>query len=283
MGNLLLDQKPLVILPELAVQVGLNEAIILQQIHYWLKKDKVGKVHDGRKWVRNTYDQWTENFPFWSKTTVRRAIKRLRDKGLLLVTRLNDKAYDKTNWYSIDYDRLSKMTSPSVHNGQADLPKMDTPIPETTPETTPDNSQGGTNDVPTNLGDWLDVVRESNNRPATLRWMISVVYPYYKEQDLPDYGYIGKAAREVDGAGYLAKLIWENAKHAPQGNLISYILKAHRNGGNHDNGRNRSRSRGTSQGSGIPPLPPGRTRPWSKKELAWIQRERELEAEGKLG
>jgi len=55
------------------------------------------------------------------------------------------------------------------------------------------------------------------------------------------------------------------------------------NGGNHDNGRNRSRSRGTSQGSGIPPLPPGRTRPWSKKELAWIQRERELEAEGKLG
>ena len=35
MKNLLLDSYPLLIAPELAVAVGLNEAIVLQQIHYW--------------------------------------------------------------------------------------------------------------------------------------------------------------------------------------------------------------------------------------------------------
>lgn len=40
MSKLLLDDEPLVILPKLAAAIGLNEAIILQQLHYWLEKVK---------------------------------------------------------------------------------------------------------------------------------------------------------------------------------------------------------------------------------------------------
>lgn len=39
MSKLLLDSNPLVIIPELAVAVGLNESIILQQLHYWRVKE----------------------------------------------------------------------------------------------------------------------------------------------------------------------------------------------------------------------------------------------------
>ncbi len=38
MAKLLLNEQPLVVLPELACKIGLNEAIILQQLNYWLHK-----------------------------------------------------------------------------------------------------------------------------------------------------------------------------------------------------------------------------------------------------
>ena len=36
MKTVLLDEAPLLILPPLAMAVGSNEAIMLQQVHYWL-------------------------------------------------------------------------------------------------------------------------------------------------------------------------------------------------------------------------------------------------------
>jgi len=47
--NLLLESNPLVIIPELATAIGLNEAVVLQQIHYWLKTSK--HKHDGFAWI----------------------------------------------------------------------------------------------------------------------------------------------------------------------------------------------------------------------------------------
>jgi len=119
MSKLLLDEKPLVILPQLARQIGLNEAIVLQQIHYWMQHPELGKTHEGRKWIRNTYDQWAENFPF-SKSTTRRTLDSLRESGLVLVENLNQHAYDQTNWYTIDYDRLSNLSRPDAQNEQPD-------------------------------------------------------------------------------------------------------------------------------------------------------------------
>jgi len=40
MSKLLIDEYPLQVLPSLAVIYGLNEAIILQQVHYWIKDRK---------------------------------------------------------------------------------------------------------------------------------------------------------------------------------------------------------------------------------------------------
>ncbi len=64
MSNLLFDDQPLVILPQLALAIGLNESIVVQQLHYWLKKSE--NVHDGYKWVYNHSHQ-VKNLIFFQR------------------------------------------------------------------------------------------------------------------------------------------------------------------------------------------------------------------------
>ena len=92
---------------ELAMKIGLNEAIVLQQFDYWLQVSKHEK--QGRKWVFNTYEGWHEQFPYWSFSTLKRTIRRLEEMGLLLTGRFNKMKTDRTKWYSIDYERCEEL------------------------------------------------------------------------------------------------------------------------------------------------------------------------------
>ena len=78
MNNLLFNENPLVIMPKLAVKIGLNESIILQQIHYWLEINrKADKNLKGNfYWTYNSYREWQEQFPFFSLKTIQRTIER---------------------------------------------------------------------------------------------------------------------------------------------------------------------------------------------------------------
>lgn len=108
MGKWLFDSHPIVVDRELAAVFGLNEAIVLQQLNYWLNS-KTAKTVNGRKWVYNSYNQWhDDNFPFWSLATVRRAIDSCEKKGLIITANYNKAGFDKTKWYSIDYDAVDK-------------------------------------------------------------------------------------------------------------------------------------------------------------------------------
>lgn len=120
MSSLLLDEEPLLIMPQLAVKVGLNEAIILQQIHYWLKHNKrQGKNYiDDRYWTYNTYEDWRTQFPFWSVSTIKRAIYNLEKLNLIISSSEYNKLFiDKTKWYTINYENLDKIsTEPTCQN-----------------------------------------------------------------------------------------------------------------------------------------------------------------------
>ena len=148
-NNLLFNENPLVILPELAVNIGLNEAIVLQQLHYWLQKST--KIKDGKSWVYNSIREWQEQFPFWSVDTIRRALNRLINSGIVIKGEYNKTSFDKTTWYTINYDVLeeklekgsaksiyAKCTNGCMQNAQMDVCKMHKPIPETNTETTTD-------------------------------------------------------------------------------------------------------------------------------------------------
>ena len=108
MSNLLLDDRPLVIQPKLAELLGdLDEAVILQQIHYWLGKRL--NIKDGHSWVYNSMVEWNKQFPWLAIATLKRKFKSLEDKGLLITANYNKAKFDKTKWYRIDYDALDEM------------------------------------------------------------------------------------------------------------------------------------------------------------------------------
>jgi len=104
---LLIDEEPLLVPPRLAAAIGLNAAIVLQQVRYWLGDKRRPKVRDGRRWVYNTYPQWQAQFPFWSLATIRKTFRELEERGLLLASqRYNRAPTDRTKWYTIDFPRL---------------------------------------------------------------------------------------------------------------------------------------------------------------------------------
>ncbi len=114
-SNLLIDRDTLIILPRLAARIGLNEAIVLQQVFYWLGGDRKPHVRDGRRWVYNTYEGWREQFPFLSERTIRRTIRELEQTGLLESAFFTDhpehRHLDHTKWYTIDFDQLAVLQS----------------------------------------------------------------------------------------------------------------------------------------------------------------------------
>jgi DnaD/phage-associated family protein len=149
MSKLLVNEHPILILPTLVQKVGLNEAIFLQQLHYWLKKSD--HVYDGRRWVYNTFENWHKQLPFWSVRTIRRIVKKLEDQRLILTDNFNRMKIDRTKWYTIDYEVLDSLLQNEQATGQMFQVKnrmlpnvqanLTTPIPETTTENTQRNQE----------------------------------------------------------------------------------------------------------------------------------------------
>jgi len=102
--SLLMPSRPIVINPDLAYSIGLNEAIALQQVNYWLKETNSGLERDGVRWIYNTNEQWLEQFPFWSESTLKRTFTRLKTLGVLKIEQLNKSQRDMTNYYTINYE-----------------------------------------------------------------------------------------------------------------------------------------------------------------------------------
>lgn len=138
--SLLMPSRPIVINPDLAYSIGLNEAIALQQVNYWLKETTSGLERDGVRWIYNTNEQWLEQFPFWSESTLKRTFTRLKQLGVLKVEQLNKSQRDMTNYYTINYEselldelkvtksKSSKCTLPSGQNEPMEEVKVERSI-----------------------------------------------------------------------------------------------------------------------------------------------------------
>ena len=149
--KLLRNSLPLVIDIQLAKAVGLEEAIVIQQIHYWLiinqRNDR--NLHAGYYWTYNSYTEWQKQFPFWSEHTVRRIFGDLEKKGYIISGNFNKLTIDRTKWYRLNYNKLEipipelekpinenlllpndQNARPYGQNGQMDVAKLDRPLPE---------------------------------------------------------------------------------------------------------------------------------------------------------
>lgn len=137
MSNLLLDERPLVIIPSLARLIGLNEAIVLQQLHHNLNYiDSRAIDIDGRRWCKAGLAYWCEQVPIFSEATIKRAFASLREKGLVLTQRGREESV-----YTIQYDRLALVTD------QDDLPVVVENEPERAGEKDQDDPASCKGDV----------------------------------------------------------------------------------------------------------------------------------------
>lgn len=105
--------KTLIVNTDLALVLGdLNEAIVLNQLNYWLEINKKADKNfiDDRYWVYNSYSDWKANdFPYWSEKTIQRTFTRLESKGIVISANYNKLAIDKTKWYTINAKKLQEL------------------------------------------------------------------------------------------------------------------------------------------------------------------------------
>ncbi|MHA2782568.1 conserved phage C-terminal domain-containing protein [Vibrio harveyi] len=122
--DMLFVKRPLVVNPQLAAEIGLNEAIILQQVKYWADRSEFSK--DGLVWIYKTAEDWEVEFPFWSKPTIRRTLKSIEKMELIKSAKLHGFFFkdtgNQTLWYAINTakkpcDQIDNMEVNDCENG----------------------------------------------------------------------------------------------------------------------------------------------------------------------
>lgn len=114
---------------DLAMSLGEKQAMAIHQIDFWLSKPKIGYVISGRKYVRNSLNDWLapENFPHWSLSTLRRVFDSLVSAGILLKKKIGHR-WDQTIAYTLNYGNkllvAAGYTEKSVQSEQNHVSKM---------------------------------------------------------------------------------------------------------------------------------------------------------------
>lgn len=89
---------------EIALKYGIPEAIVLQNIIYWIRKNQANGRHfyDGYTWTYNSAAAFVELFPYWTEKQIYHVINKLINKHKVLATaNYNELKYDRTRWFTI--------------------------------------------------------------------------------------------------------------------------------------------------------------------------------------
>lgn len=86
-----------------AKDFDVETALLLEFMRFITLYNKSNKrhLHDGSVWVYNSYEAWTEQFPYWTAKQMRRILGNAEANGLLLVGNYNKREADLTKWYAL--------------------------------------------------------------------------------------------------------------------------------------------------------------------------------------
>lgn len=136
---------------EIAQKYGILEAILLQNLYFWVEKNRANEVHyyDGRYWTYNSRKAFSQIFPYSTERQIRTALEKLQKNQLIITGNYNKAGFDKTLWYTLTdkgYSELQKcpidLTQKSndvttMSNGSDTDVK---PIPDINTDNKPDNN-----------------------------------------------------------------------------------------------------------------------------------------------
>lgn len=128
---------------EIAKEVGVNAAVILENIAHWVLRNKANdkNFYDGHYWTYNSNAAMAELFPYMNARQVRTALDSLRKNGMVLTGNYNKSRYDRTLWYTVSDDCAERFFPEIIHltkksNGVDEKVK---PIPDINTNNKPDN------------------------------------------------------------------------------------------------------------------------------------------------
>jgi DNA-binding transcriptional regulator GbsR (MarR family) len=117
---------------EYAVKYGIEEAIVINNLQFWITKNIANKKHfyNERTWTYNSYKAFSEIFPYWNEHKMKRILDSLVIQGILLRENYNKSGYDRTCWYAFK-DENSFLQNYNIHiaelqDGSSEIAK---PIP----------------------------------------------------------------------------------------------------------------------------------------------------------
>lgn len=96
---------------ELASSYGIEEAIIIHNLYFWIRKNVANgsNFYDGRYWTYNSSKAFSALFPYMTESKIYRELKSLEEKGLIVKGNYNDTKYDRTTWYSLSDKAISEL------------------------------------------------------------------------------------------------------------------------------------------------------------------------------
>lgn len=88
---------------ELAVKYGVNAAILLQNIYWWIRKNAANErnFHDGCYWTYNSRAAFVELFPYLSERQIKTAMDKLIDDGVIKTGDYNTDKWKRPTWYAL--------------------------------------------------------------------------------------------------------------------------------------------------------------------------------------
>lgn len=100
---------------DVAEVFGIKEAFVLSYIEGWLTykrrhSDENERFYfDDRWWTFKSISNMQKDIRVYSTRSLESAVSNLRKAGVLLVTSKNARRFDRTLWYSIDYEKLDEI------------------------------------------------------------------------------------------------------------------------------------------------------------------------------
>ena len=133
---------------EIACQIGIEKAIILHNLHFWIIKNIANEANyfDGNYWTYNSLKAFSDIFSFWTEKQIRRILLQLEEDGYILTGNYNKSSYDRTKWYALTAKAFALYGESICPNGQMELTKrengtdqMGRPIPDNKPDINTDS------------------------------------------------------------------------------------------------------------------------------------------------
>ncbi len=104
------DPHALRINAALAMEIGLNESVVLLQIEFLISISD--NVHEDKHWTYQSLADLRDGyFPFWSTATISRSIKSLVERELIIVGNFNRVGFDRTQWFALNPEGIARLSS----------------------------------------------------------------------------------------------------------------------------------------------------------------------------